>query len=932
MVAIPQSPPSSLTASNNVWVHKNQKYLAACIDQVQALLERRIFDSVDSSTNIEPEAEAKEKEGRPRIDSNNIGKIKSVAENPDRLDFSSSSFTTIVEKNENQIAKRKHEMSFALGKKRDQQRISSFDKKGHPNISAQTFDMLLDGDNNNKNTDKGIFVRGDATHITGNHRPLLDSLKTKSEGKDNAKNNNAHANDNQDTPAYALDSLCHLFGLSNFERMVILLCSGAELKSVIANLCAKANGEDPNSQYATFELALSLFENAHWSAISPTSPLRRFKLITVVEYQNVPVVKCPIKIEERVLHYLLGVSYVDRRLYNVLTPLSDKSGRIFTMTPQSHHEVVEKIMMSCSGSSDNRHRDIQVTDNDNHDVDINNRGCNVAGSSGTHFTSFLVHLWGSDRVGKESIVRKVCDKNGLDIYQLHFDSLLTKSSSPSDEIGTFVDLLCREALLLRSAILITLVEGDPSSSDAGTALSREILTIIASNILRCGQPVFLSTPDRLPPSLIAMLSSEKMVSFEISKLEKSEQRQIWHECLLNSMTLLQRELQFSSSTCTSSSLKCQDVSKPAIRHAMQRGKRIVITDIDLWSITDNFDFNLSEILSAIDKTVLFERYSQPPQTRQEGSAPKTHGKKQYQNRQERSSYLDSLWKACREQSAPNVAADHLAIQIVPKSTLDDLVLPEYLMQLLKWIVMHVKNRSKVYGDWGFGTQRSIGGRGLGLSALFEGESGTGKTMAAEALANYLDLDLYKIDLASVVSKYIGETEKNLKRVFDAAERGGAILFFDEADALFGRRSEVKDSHDRYANIEVGYLLQRLEQYKGLAILATNMRTNLDPAFVRRLKFIVKFPFPDEESRTKIWSKVFPKLTPTSELDFRRLAKLNIAGGNIRNIALNASFMAADHDQPVSMKHLMLAVRLEYEKMGKNLSSVERAGIGGYNND
>src|SRR4029077_2109583 len=163
------------------------------------------------------------------------------------------------------------------------------------------------------------------------------------------------------------------------------------------------------------------------------------------------------------------------------------------------------------------------------------------------------------------------------------------------------------------------------------------------------------------------------------------------------------------------------------------------------------------------------------------------------------------------------------------------------------------------------------------------------TMAAEVLANRLRLDLYRIDLSQVVSKYIGETEKNLRRVFDGAEEGGAVLLFDEADALFGKRSEVKDSHDRYANIEVSYLLQRMESYRGLAILTTNMKQALDPAFLRRLRFVVQFPFPDTAERARIWERVFPVATPTENLELRKLARLNVAGGNIRNIALHGAF-------------------------------------------
>ena len=230
---------------------------------------------------------------------------------------------------------------------------------------------------------------------------------------------------------------------------------------------------------------------------------------------------------------------------------------------------------------------------------------------------------------------------------------------------------------------------------------------------------------------------------------------------------------------------------------------------------------------------------------------------------------------------------------------------------------------KVYETWGFSAK---GRRGLGVSALFTGESGTGKTLAAEVLAHELGLDVYRIDLSAVVSKYIGETEKNLKQVFDAAEEGGVLgLLFDEADALFGKRGDVKDSHDRYANIEVGYLLQRMETYQGLAILTTNLKAALDKAFQRRLRFTVNFPFPDAAQREAIWSRVFPAATPTQGLDAKKLGQLNVPGGNIRNIALNAAFLAAQAGKPVDMSHLAEAAGLEAQKIERPLSGAEVRG-------
>jgi len=275
----------------------------------------------------------------------------------------------------------------------------------------------------------------------------------------------------------------------------------------------------------------------------------------------------------------------------------------------------------------------------------------------------------------------------------------------------------------------------------------------------------------------------------------------------------------------------------------------------------------------------------------------------------------ALWSACR--AAARSRLDELAQHILSDVGWNDLVLPPAALHSLREIAAHVRARGRVYEDWGFGRQSA---RGLGISALFTGESGTGKTLAAEVLACELNLDLYRIDLAAVVSKYIGETEKNLRRVFDAADDSGAILLFDEADALFGKRSEVKDSHDRYANIEVSYLLQRIESYRGLAILTTNLKSALDQAFQRRLRFVVQFPFPDRAQREAIWQRVFPPATPTRGVDTAKLARLHVSGGSIRNIAINAAFSAADTHDAVTMAHLLEAARAESAKQDKPLNA------------
>jgi hypothetical protein len=281
---------------------------------------------------------------------------------------------------------------------------------------------------------------------------------------------------------------------------------------------------------------------------------------------------------------------------------------------------------------------------------------------------------------------------------------------------------------------------------------------------------------------------------------------------------------------------------------------------------------------------------------------------------------DEVWDACRSLARPKL--EDLAQRIVPCATWDDLILPDLQKNTMGQLAAQVRHRMKVHETWGFAAK---GRRGLGVSALFTGVSGTGKTMAAEVLARELRLDLYRIDLSAVVSKYIGETEKNLKQVFDGAEEGGVLLLFDEADALFGRRSEVRDSHDRYANIEIGYLLQRMEAYQGLAILTTNLKSSMDTAFQRRLRFTINFPFPDATQREAIWRKVFPAATPTEGLDPKKLAQLNVTGGNIRNIALNAAFLAAEAGTPVRMANLVEAAKLEVQKIERPVSDAETRG-------
>ncbi|MEG4304911.1 ATP-binding protein [Microcoleus sp. D3_18a_C4] len=324
--------------------------------------------------------------------------------------------------------------------------------------------------------------------------------------------------------------------------------------------------------------------------------------------------------------------------------------------------------------------------------------------------------------------------------------------------------------------------------------------------------------------------------------------------------------------------------------------------IELDSLSDRFRLTSEQIAAAVATAVDRVRWqlavSEIPET---------------QIHLKNSVKVTDLFAAARGLSAQNLST--LSQQVQPKYSWDDLVLPANQKTLLREICNQVKYQHLVWEKWGFESKFSLG---RGLNVMFSGTPGTGKTMSAEIIARELHLDLYKIDLSQVVSKYIGETEKNLNLIFAAATNANAILLFDEADALFGKRSEVKDARDRYANLEISYLLQKMEEYEGLAILTTNLRNNMDDAFVRRLRFIVDFPFPNEKQRYQIWQQIFPQSAPcSSEIDFNFLARnFELTGASIRNIALTAAFIAADDRDRIEMAHLMQAARREYQKMGK----------------
>ena len=609
-------------------------------------------------------------------------------------------------------------------------------------------------------------------------------------------------------PHSALDQLCNGFGLSPFERDVLLLCAGIELDASFRILCAAAQG-DAQRTYPTFSLALAMLPDAHWSALTPMAPLRQWKLLDVTA--NGSLTFSPLRIDEWVLHYLVGVLHLDERLLGLVEPVEIEDDLVL-----SHWELAEEMVAAWSIDGDIARLPI-------------------------------LQLCGSEIASKRAIAATACHFAGLHLYTLPGYAVPTQFS----DLVQFRQIWEREAALVGNALMIECDELED------TDVNRDGAITYLSESLR--SPIIITSSDR------RHARQRPMLTFDVYAPESHEQQQIWQAALGDAIhTQLNGQVEKMVAQF--------NLTAPAIQAACSKVK----AEWERSGLSED-----EEHVQTIAK---------------------------------------NLWDTCRSQARPRL--EDMAQRIECSADWTDLVLPETQILVLKELFAHVHQRSRVYEEWGFGSKSK---RGLGTSALFAGGSGTGKTMASEVLAKQLNLDLYRIDLSAVVSKYIGETEKNLRRVFDAAETGGAILLFDEADALFGKRSEVKDSHDRHANVEVSYLLQRMEAYRGLSILTTNLKSALDTAFLRRLRFVIQFPFPDASQRAEIWRRVFPKKTPTEGLVPEKLAQLNVAGGNIRNIAVNAAFMAAESDEPVMMKHLLMAAKAEYMKLERPLTDTEVRG-------
>jgi hypothetical protein len=597
----------------------------------------------------------------------------------------------------------------------------------------------------------------------------------------------------------ALLALAAAFGLSAFERDLLLMCAGVELDSDFAQ-AARLGGDSGNATQPTFGTALALVPGAHWSALAPSAPLRRWQLVELAPAGL--LVQAPLRAAERVVHFLAGVQTLDQEIQD-LVGVHERNAERLELAP-SHALLAERAV----------------------------RAFTTAAPLGT---MPLVQLVGRDD-GARDVAVAIAAGLGFGLAVLHAEDI----PAGARERERLARLWEREAVLSSLLLLVDAgALGDEPQAATGVA---RFLELLASPTLALA---------RRP---LAGLRRED-VRLLVDTPPLAERLEAWRAVLPD--------------------------PEP---------------ELDIDRIAGQFILSRRDVRAVLGELALRDPVS-----------PADSGR--------------ILWDLCRERSRPRL--EHLTERLPPSAVWTDLVLPEPQKQTLHEIASHARMRHLVYGTWGFAEK---GRRGLGISALFAGPSGTGKTMAAEALAELLRLDLYRIDLSRVVSKYIGETERNLGRIFDEAEgAGGVVLLFDEADALFGKRTEVRDSHDRYANLEISYLLQRMEAYDGLAVLTTNLKSSLDPAFLRRIRFVVGFPFPDAAARAQIWRGAFTQATPTHALAYDRLARLNVAGGNIRNIALNAAFAAAETGGPVAMAHVLAAARSEYAKLERTLPDAEIRG-------
>lgn len=611
-----------------------------------------------------------------------------------------------------------------------------------------------------------------------------------------------------------LHMLSDLFNLQPFEVDVLLICLAPELDLRYEKLYSYLQN-DVTKKWPQVDLAINLLIHSIEERIkgreyfSPEAPLIKNRLIHLTG--NVPddhssLLSKFIKVDERIINYLMGVDEVDPRIRNFSTVLEPKSSINNLILAEEKKNALAELIRWHS-----RMRD-----------------------------PVIFHFHGTHGTGKKTTAEIICKE--LDTFILVVDSKSLTGEEPTETLN----LILREALLQKSSLYLEGFDVLLKDEESGIPFN-----ILVNELDRFAGWIFLSGEHSWEPKRI--LNNHRLVNYAFFIPDFPLRKQLWESFLNHNY----------------------DLSR----------------DVDIDALASKFKLSGGQIRDAIFTACNIAMANNP------GGSTLS---------------MPDLYQGCKAQS--NKKLTTLAKKIEPHHTWEDLVLPVDNAEQLKEVSGYIKHKGTVYTDWGFDKKLSLG---KGLNILFTGPSGTGKTMAAGIIAGEVGLDLYKIDLSGIVSKYIGETEKNLKKIFKEAETSNAILFFDEADALFGKRSEVKDSHDRYANIEINYLLQKMEEHEGIVILATNFKKNMDEAFLRRLHFTIEFPLPDEMYREKIWRNIFPEETPVEKsLDFKFLASFKITGGNIKNIALSAAFLAVGDSHIITMEHIIRAVKREFQKMGK----------------
>jgi ATPase family associated with various cellular activities (AAA) len=608
------------------------------------------------------------------------------------------------------------------------------------------------------------------------------------------------------------------FALSALEIDIVVACLAAEVDRRYERIYGYLQ-DDMTHKLPSPGLVLALVcdsparQLAARAALNPLAPLRHYRIIEIADDGGAsPWLSKPMRIDERIVAFLLGDQSMDWRIASYVTRLDYEADSIGPAgSQQDELDALVEQAVECLGAAQNRQRPV-------------------------------VYLHGAGNVGAAPIVHAFARHLKLPVMAVEAEQLC----APGLDFEQSIFLLFREGLLSQAALFLHNVDRVLDADPGG--LRHRALFRCATEM---GSIVFLSGERPwhwpLPPQPVLLRP------FELRPAGFVDQLQAWR--------------------------------------ALTNAK---IADADLHRLMSLYPLPLGAIGVAWRMAC--------------GLADLESA--------DRSITIADLEQACRAQAG--VPASGLARRIEPKHDWGDIVLPLPQLEQLHAICSQAKHASTVYGAWCFERKLSLG---KGLSALFSGPPGTGKTMAAEVIAADLKVELLKIDLSQIVSKYIGETEKNLRQLFDQAAAAHAILFFDEADALLGKRSAVKDAHDRYANTEIAYLLQKMEEYDGIAILATNLRQNMDEAFTRRLRFIVEFPFPEEEDRLRIWNTVWPKEVPLAQdVDLQVLAgQFRLSGGSIRNVALAAAFLAAEQNEPVAMRHLVLATKRELQKMGRLVS-------------